>query len=63
MHGSTGTYGEQFVAAFGNGGQRLFVFPGLDFVLCVTTGNYDSPDQWRAPAAILFDAFLPSLTT
>lgn len=63
MHGTTGTYGEEFVAAFGNGGQRLFVFPGLDFILCVTTGNYDLPDQWRAPAAILFDAFLPTLTS
>ncbi|MGO7122020.1 serine hydrolase domain-containing protein [Rhizobium johnstonii] len=58
----TGTYGERFIAAFGNGGQRLFVFPGFDFVLAITTGNYNSPDQWMAPAALLFDVFLPSLT-
>lgn len=58
----SGTYGEHFVAAIGNGGQRLFVFPDLDFVLAVTAGNYDSPDQWRAPAALLYEMFLPSLT-
>ncbi|MFL9869493.1 serine hydrolase [Paraburkholderia fungorum] len=63
LNGKAGSYGERFVAAIGNGGQRLFVFPGLDFVLCVTAGNYNSPDQWRASSAILFNAFLPSLTT
>ncbi|OLP54607.1 serine hydrolase [Rhizobium rhizosphaerae] len=58
----TGTYGERFVAALGNGGQRLFVFPGFDFVLAITCGNYNLPDQWRAPAALLYKVFLPSLT-
>ena len=58
----TGTYGERFIAAIGNGGQRLFVFPRFDFVLAIATGNYDSPDQWRAPAALLYEVFLPSLT-
>jgi hypothetical protein len=58
----TGTYGERFIGALGNGGQRLFVFPGFDFVLVITTGNYNSPDQWRAPAALLYNVFLPSLT-
>lgn len=59
--GKAGTYGERFVAAFGNGGQRLFVFPGFDFVLAITTGNYNTPDQWRAPSALLYNVFLPSL--
>lgn len=58
----TGTYGERFIAALGNGGQRLFIFPGFDFVLAITAGNYNSPDQWRAPAALLYNVFLPSLT-
>jgi CubicO group peptidase (beta-lactamase class C family) len=58
----TGTYGERFIGALGNGGQRLFVFPGFDFVLVITTGNYNSPDQWRAPSALLYNVFLPSLT-
>lgn len=58
----TGTYGERFITAIGNGGQRLFVFPGFDFVLAITAGNYNSPEQWRAPSAVLYEVFLPSLT-
>ncbi len=57
-----GTYGERFITAIGNGGQRLFVFPGFDFVLAITAGNYNSPEQWRAPSAVLYEVFLPSLT-
>ncbi len=56
-----GVYGEPWVGCFGLGGQRLFVFPNLDFVLAVTAGNYDKPDQWVAPIRILRDVFLPNL--
>lgn len=63
QEGKGGSYGERFVAAIGNGGQRLFVFPGLDFVLCVTSGNYNTADQWRAPSAILSEVFLPGLAS
>lgn len=56
-----GVYGEPWVGCFGLGGQRLFVLPGLDFVLVVTAGNYDKPDQWIAPIRILRDVFLANM--
>lgn len=56
-----GVYGEPWIGAFGLGGQRLFAFPRLDFVLVTTAGNYDKPDQWVAPVRILRDVFLPNL--
>lgn len=62
MRGKAGVRGERFVAAFGNGGQRLFVFPGLDFVLSVAAGNYNKPDQWRAPVVLLRELLLANLS-
>ena len=61
LAGKTGTYGTKWVGAFGLGGQRLFVFPELEFVLAVTAGNYATEDQWRPPIAILREVFLASL--
>jgi len=61
MPGKTGTVGTKWVGAFGLGGQRLFVFPELDFVLAVTAGNYATEDQARASIAILREVFLASL--
>jgi CubicO group peptidase (beta-lactamase class C family) len=62
LPGKTGTVGAKWVGAFGLGGQRLFVFPELDFVLAVTAGNYTTEDQARAPIAILREVFLAGLT-
>jgi CubicO group peptidase (beta-lactamase class C family) len=59
--GKTGTVGAKWVGAFGLGGQRLFVFPELDFVLAVTAGNYATENQARASIAILREVFLASL--
>jgi CubicO group peptidase (beta-lactamase class C family) len=61
LSGKTGTYGTKWIGAFGLGGQRLFVFPELEFVLAVTAGNYATEDQWRPPIAILREVFLASL--
>ena len=61
VSGRLGTYGAKLIGAFGLGGQRLFVFPDLEFVLAVTAGNYTTRDQWMPPSAILRDVFLASL--
>ena len=50
-----------WVAGFGNGGQRLFVLPELGIVVAVTVGNYDQPENWRVPMAVLNQFVLPAL--
>lgn len=45
--------GHRWVGATGNGGQRLTVLPGLGLVVAVAAGNYDDPEQWRTPVAVL----------
>jgi len=61
VSGRIGSYGAKWIGAFGLGGQRLFVFPDLEFVLAVTAGNYTARDQWMPPYAILREVFLASL--
>jgi CubicO group peptidase (beta-lactamase class C family) len=56
-----GIYGAKWWGAFGVGGQRLFVFPDLEFVLAVTAGNYATPNQWKLPITILREVFLASI--
>ncbi len=45
--------GEPWIAAFGNGGQQLWIIPGRDLVVACTFGNYNTPDQRRAPENLL----------
>jgi CubicO group peptidase (beta-lactamase class C family) len=50
-----------WIGAVGNGGQRLFVLPELEVIVVVTAGNYDQPENWRTPTAVLNQFVLPAL--
>ncbi len=50
-----------WVAAHGNGGQRLIVLPHANLVFVCTCGNYDRPDQSAIPISLMRDMIVPAL--
>lgn len=52
---------ERYWNASGNGGQRLFVIPGLELLVVTTSGNYDTPDQRLPPTRVVREVVLPAI--
>ena len=46
---------------YGEGGQRLFLIPGLKLVLAITAGNYNANDQSIPPTRVLREVVLESI--
>jgi CubicO group peptidase (beta-lactamase class C family) len=53
---------ERVWCAAGNGGQRLYVFPGLDLAAAITAGNYDTPDRGVLPTRVIREVVLPAIS-
>jgi hypothetical protein len=47
--------------AFGEGGQRLFLIPGLKLAVAITAGNYGADDQGIPPTRVLREVVLESI--
>jgi CubicO group peptidase (beta-lactamase class C family) len=47
--------------AFGEGGQRLFLMPGLKLAVAITAGNYLADDQGIPPTRVLREVILESI--
>ena len=59
INSADGPQRARWIAAFGNGGQRLIVFPDLELVVVITAGNYDQ--RGRAPDDVFNEVVLPNI--
>ena len=51
----------KWVAAFGWGGQRLFIVPEFDLVMMTTAAQYGQPKEGVAAIDILSNIVIPSV--
>ena len=51
----------KWVAAFGWGGQRIFIVPELDLVMMTTAAQYGQPKEGLAAIDILSNIVIPSV--
>ena len=58
---SSSDISKNWIAGFGNGGQRLFIMPSTGIVMAVLFGNYDRMDSWMFPGRIWWEIVLPEL--
>ena len=58
---SAGGTPPDWVAGFGNGGQRLTVQESIGLVVVVYAGNYNKPDAWKIPVKVIMDFVAPAV--